>query len=271
MLIFHVGKNKVKTESVCTGYINDRVEELFIIPISRYTDEIFYLGFPEEYFPILEKVNDNSTPLHHHYDFWYGKGGMTPKINKKGRGVKVLTGKEVQRYYLKDIKKKWYLEESILDSDEISRSKRSKVVAQDIVAHIKNPKPHIKLTATLDNSGQYCLNTVMVFSEKKGNTLSNEFLIGLINCKLISFYYYYFIFNQAIRTMHFMPGYSDRLPIHLNSESFENEISSKVREILAAKKENPEADTSKLEAEIDRLVYELYGLSEEEIGIVEGG
>jgi len=38
---------------------------------------------------------------------------------------------------------------------------------------------------------------------------------------------------------------------------------------LTANKENPEADTSKLEAEIDRLVYELYGLSEEEIAVVE--
>jgi len=39
---------------------------------------------------------------------------------------------------------------------------------------------------------------------------------------------------------------------------------------LTVNKENPEADTSKPEAEIDRLVYEHYGLSEEEIVIVEG-
>ncbi len=32
----------------------------------------------------------------------------------------------------------------------------------------------------------------------------------------------------------------------------------------------PQADTSKLEAEIDQLVYQLYGLTEEEIKIVEG-
>ena len=31
-----------------------------------------------------------------------------------------------------------------------------------------------------------------------------------------------------------------------------------------------QADTSALEAEIDGLVYGLYGLTEEEIGIVEG-
>ncbi len=35
------------------------------------------------------------------------------------------------------------------------------------------------------------------------------------------------------------------------------------------KKADPAADTSALEAEIDQLVYALYGLTEEEIKIVE--
>lgn len=39
---------------------------------------------------------------------------------------------------------------------------------------------------------------------------------------------------------------------------------------LAAKRVNPQADTSKLEKEIDQLVYQLYGLTEEEKKIVEG-
>jgi len=39
--------------------------------------------------------------------------------------------------------------------------------------------------------------------------------------------------------------------------------------ILTAKKANPQADTTALEAEIDHLVYELYGLTDEEIAIVE--
>jgi hypothetical protein len=43
-----------------------------------------------------------------------------------------------------------------------------------------------------------------------------------------------------------------------------------VGRILAAKKRNPEADTSALEREIDQLVYRLYGLTEEEIDVVEG-
>ena len=48
------------------------------------------------------------------------------------------------------------------------------------------------------------------------------------------------------------------------------QIEKLVSEILEIKNQNPAADTTALEKEIDRLVYELYGLTEEEIGIVEG-
>ncbi len=43
-----------------------------------------------------------------------------------------------------------------------------------------------------------------------------------------------------------------------------------VDKILTAKKENPQADTTAWEKEIDQLVYQLYNLTAEEIAIVEG-
>jgi hypothetical protein len=48
-----------------------------------------------------------------------------------------------------------------------------------------------------------------------------------------------------------------------------NDIESKVIQIFDLKKVNSEADTNVLEVEIDQLVYELYGLTEGEIAIVE--
>jgi hypothetical protein len=44
-----------------------------------------------------------------------------------------------------------------------------------------------------------------------------------------------------------------------------------VDKILVAKKQNPQADTSEWEREIDNLVYLLYELNDEEIRIIEGG
>jgi hypothetical protein len=43
-----------------------------------------------------------------------------------------------------------------------------------------------------------------------------------------------------------------------------------VDHILAAKRQDANADIAFLEREIGRLVYDLYGLTEEEIAIVEG-
>lgn len=51
----------------------------------------------------------------------------------------------------------------------------------------------------------------------------------------------------------------------------DGEIKTYVEKILDAKKNDPNADTSALERGIDRLVYKLYDLKEEEIRIVEGG
>ena len=42
-----------------------------------------------------------------------------------------------------------------------------------------------------------------------------------------------------------------------------------VNQILAAKADNPEADTKEWEQEIDVLVYRLYGLSYEEVLVVD--
>ena len=44
-----------------------------------------------------------------------------------------------------------------------------------------------------------------------------------------------------------------------------------VDSILSAKNADPSADTSALEAQIDRLCYTLYGLTDEEIAVVEDG
>jgi len=52
-------------------------------------------------------------------------------------------------------------------------------------------------------------------------------------------------------------------------KSEQRKISDLVKQILAAKKRTPEADTTALDREIDRLVYQLYDLTPEEIAFVE--
>jgi adenine-specific DNA-methyltransferase len=59
------------------------------------------------------------------------------------------------------------------------------------------------------------------------------------------------------------------IPICKPDSDNELKIANIVDEIIQTKQENINADISSLESEIDRLVYDLYGLSDEEIELVE--
>ncbi len=61
----------------------------------------------------------------------------------------------------------------------------------------------------------------------------------------------------------------ERLPVIMISDDKQKPLISLVDQILALKKQNKDADTKNLEAQIDQLVYKLYDLKPEEIKIVE--
>ena len=70
---------------------------------------------------------------------------------------------------------------------------------------------------------------------------------------------------------HFFADYSTKghfIPIYFVLLQ-QVEIVELVNQIMYSKKCNSSADTSALESEIDSLLYQLYGLTEEEIKIVE--
>ena len=60
-----------------------------------------------------------------------------------------------------------------------------------------------------------------------------------------------------------------QIPVPKFNESQSKAIERLTNQILTAKATDPTADTSAWEAEIDRLVYALYGLTDAEIALVE--
>jgi hypothetical protein len=61
--------------------------------------------------------------------------------------------------------------------------------------------------------------------------------------------------------------YVEQLPIPPATDAQQAPIIERVQQILAAP-DSP--DVPQLEAEIDRLVYDLYGLTDDEVAVVEG-
>ncbi|MGI5847481.1 MAG: Eco57I restriction-modification methylase domain-containing protein [Candidatus Cryptobacteroides sp.] len=95
-----------------------------------------------------------------------------------------------------------------------------------------------------------------------------KFLTGLLNSKLVAFWLRY---RGKMQGENFQVDKEPLLNIPLpKTDVNQKPIISLVNQILEAKKENPQTDTSEWEDAIDQLVYQLYGLTEEEIAVVEG-
>jgi len=95
-------------------------------------------------------------------------------------------------------------------------------------------------------------------------------MLGVLNSRLISFWFEH-KFGKLQRGIfpQFKINELKIFPIIEPTETKSNNIAKLSDQILTIKKTNPQADTSALEREIDKMVYELYGLTGEEIQIVD--
>jgi len=114
--------------------------------------------------------------------------------------------------------------------------------------------------AALDNDNFYTIGSTFIVSNKTNCSL--RYLLCLLNSLLINYWY-----GMRFKTITQSINSYKSLPIKVtdNQQPFINLVD----QILTAKNAKPQADTTSLEANIDQLVYELYGLTEEEIAIVE--
>ena len=98
-----------------------------------------------------------------------------------------------------------------------------------------------------------------------------KLFLAILNSKLSIFYikerYPASSYNQGIN---FTPDMINNFPIPKITAAEQRPFIRLVERILAVKEVDPSVDTSELEAEIDQLVYNLYGLTDEEVAVVEG-
>lgn len=121
---------------------------------------------------------------------------------------------------------------------------------------------------SLDKHTTYPTDGIYLFSSN--NKVSNLFLLGFLNSKIITYLYRLLSMEKGRTLSQVKPKLLEQVPIpETLGESAVSEIGNLSKSIFDAKNQNPEVDTTELESEIDRLVYEMYGLSEEEIEIVE--
>ena len=99
-----------------------------------------------------------------------------------------------------------------------------------------------------------------------------KILVGLLSSALLTFAYKHIYSGTVLgkKGYQYNKHAFEKLPVIKIPISEQQPFITLVDQILAAKAADLNADTSNLENEIDRLVYELYNLTLEEIAIVEG-
>ncbi len=113
-----------------------------------------------------------------------------------------------------------------------------------------------------DNSGIFCDKTTYIVT---GENI--KYLLGVLNSKVGSYLVKEYVTKLDTGGYMMQKVFLEKIPIIQPSE--DELITDKVSEILELKNQNPEADTSSIEKEIDQLVYQLYNLTEAEIEIIE--
>lgn len=121
-----------------------------------------------------------------------------------------------------------------------------------------------ELSFTNDKNSTYLNNTVYYITSN--NNTSLNYLSSILNSKLINFYYSFISSVLGYDGVRMFTIFVERLPIPKISEEEMKPFTQIVDKILELKKENK--DTSDLETKIDKMVYELYSLTDEEIEII---
>ena len=99
-----------------------------------------------------------------------------------------------------------------------------------------------------------------------------KILVGLLSSALMTFAYKHYYSGTVLgkKGYQYNKHALEKLPVVKIPASEQQSFIALVDRILDVKKADPNADTSSLEDKIDKLVYELYNLTEDEIAIVKG-
>ncbi|MFZ3207443.1 MAG: TaqI-like C-terminal specificity domain-containing protein [Geobacteraceae bacterium] len=135
------------------------------------------------------------------------------------------------------------------------------------------------LIATLDTDQFIVRDNLYTIVMKDRQHIELKYILGLLNSKLLNWYYQNIVNPEKGEALaQVKRNHLAQLPIPNVPPEKQAPIVALVERILAAKKSPPpplsqrgeQTDIPALEAEIDRLVYALYGLTDEEIAVVEG-
>jgi N-6 DNA Methylase len=199
------------------------------------------------------------------------RGGMLQAlVRTRGPGLRVIGGKQI-RPFTPQGQKGFLPDGAALPPQAFAQP--GSILVQNIVAHIANPHDHIQIIGSIvsqkEASEIALLDTVNQLANR--GPWSSHYLLALLSSRLVNWYVYCFIFARAIRTLHFDGPVSRRIPLpalHLG-RARERSRHDRLVHLAKALRHRP-GERVRLQQQIDKIVYRLYGLTAAETALVEG-
>jgi len=220
----------------------------------------------------MEKIDKKSIKVKSLFVCQRGSPKNKIKILNKAieRSHRCIISRNVGRYSSK-----------LSDDTFVVSDLQNKVMSKE---KILMPRTVLSLKATYEGGGNFIMDRIYYLIPKEKQKLDLKFVTSLLNSKVIDFYY-----KVNFGTTHVGGGYLDlrgaqivELPIKIISESQQRPIVNLVDKMLSLNKrlneigdkktderQRIEEEIKKTDAEIDELVYRLYGITEEEKKIIE--
>ena len=246
-------------------FVEDDLKSFHILDFNTNDDSILC----SKTNPIIQKIERAGVVLGSIVEIWQGliayAGKNQPRIwtsteKETEYHRKLLYGRDISKYSIT------WSGEYLKYGEWLHRPRPSYIFDKEkiLVQRIRNPKLKTRLVCAYDIDGYINgtgLSNIVLLNQYK-DIYSLKYIIGILNSKLINYWFSYYFIDVNIK-----PEQLRKIP--LPKAKTNQEIISLVEKILYDKQNIPDADTSTIEREIDQKVYELYGLSPEEIAVIE--
>jgi len=200
---------------------------------------------------IIQKIDKISEPI----ETWFkvARGLPNNKVDFEGKNFKALKSTMVKKYRITE-SYKW------VDTNYYAAFEGEMIIL---------PRTVLYLQATLKEEGIVLLDRIYYLINKI--SVNTRFVLGIINAKVTNYWFEYFYSTTKVSGGYFdLNGTQIKsIPIPKATPLQQKQIADLVSDILQMKKEDCNANTASLEHEIDKIVYQLYNLTPEEIAIIE--
>jgi type I restriction-modification system DNA methylase subunit len=235
----------------------------------------FRLFFDQQIMGLVTKIEKDGVPLSKIIDLnsgLIGKDGKDSIVSDRQLNAHwlpgIISGGEIHRFILKP--EGYYI---LYKKDKIHSGYECVEYFEDKIFMRQTGD---SLICAIDNIHLLCLNNVHV-GNLRDNRYSLKYVAAIINSTLLNYYYRSLALESGRAMAQTDIEILENLPIKKTDKSHQQQIVNIVDEILAITgnqdyQSNPakQARVKELEHQIDHMVYELYGLTPEEIAIVEG-